>query len=460
MNISGRKRMAKCIRSKESRLIISDPSATKYILSSGLFIFGPAHTKTANALFGRGNIFTARGHEHRHLRNSMNPGFSSNNVRALLPVIRETARKLVDRWESLGFPGNTVDVSGTLNDAALDVIGDAVLEHRFNALAGHSELGRIQRAMVDALSSPTKLGLLLDAALPYIPDLIFRLVWHLPIPTLQMFHQYKKFTDELGVQLAAQDDEGLAEFLPGLARVPDRDIGVHLRTILIAGQDTTGGTMGWILYELAKMPEFQQQLREEILLSKLESQADYDNMPLLNAIINEVLRMYSMFPLSERVVAEDCLLPLSQPITTTVGTQMSQIPIKKGQCLYVAISAYHRLRSIWGPDASEFRPSRWLEQEPCKGQALGPHASLLTFYGGPGVCLGWRLAILELQVFVTEIVSNFIISLPQDDSVRARLAITLVAETADGTRRLPVHIEPIQESKRFCASIGPTPIRH
>ncbi|KAJ7441519.1 cytochrome P450 [Mycena galericulata] len=326
----------------ESRLIISDPSATKYILSSGLFIFGPAHTKTANALFGRGNIFTARGHEHRHLRNSMNPGFSSNNVRALLPVIRETARKLVDRWESLGFPGNTVDVSGTLNDAALDVIGDAVLEHRFNALAGHSELGRIQRAMVDALSSPTKLGLLLDAALPYIPDLIFRLVWHLPIPTLQMFHQYKKFTDELGVQLAAQDDEGLAEFLPGLvtARVPDRDIGVHLRTILIAGQDTTGGTMGWILYELAQMPEFQQQLREEILLSELESQADYDKMPLLNAIINEVLRMYSMFPLSERVVAEDCLLPLSQPITTTVGTQMSQIPIKKGQCLYVAISAY------------------------------------------------------------------------------------------------------------------------
>jgi cytochrome P450 len=83
-------------------------------------------------------------------------------------------------------------------------------------------------------------------------------------------------------------------------------------------------------------------------------------MPLLNALINvspcvprffvdlpenfiqEVLRMYCGFPLSERVATEDCILPLSQPLTTTTGIQISEIPIKKGQCLYVAIAAYHR----------------------------------------------------------------------------------------------------------------------
>ncbi|KAJ7489761.1 hypothetical protein B0H11DRAFT_1912757 [Mycena galericulata] len=106
---------------------------------------------------------------------------------------------------------------------------------------------------------------------------------------------------------------------------------------------------------------------------------------------------------------------------------MSEIPIKKGQCLYLAISAYHRLRSVWGPDASEFRPSRWFEKEPFKGPALGPHASL----------------ILELQVFVAEIVGRLILSLPENDSVRPRLAVTLVAETADGTRQIPVHIEAV-----------------
>ncbi|KAJ7489758.1 cytochrome P450, partial [Mycena galericulata] len=179
--------------------------------------------------------------------------------------------------------------------------------------------------------------------------------------------------------------------------VTDKEIGDQLRTIIIAGQDTTGSTMGWILYKLAQMPDYQRDLREEIRLSKLENQPDYDNMPRLNAIINEVLRMYCAFPLAERLATKDCIIPLSQPITMAAGTQISEIPIKKGQCLYVAISAYHRLRSTWGPDAEEFRPSRWLEQEPpYKGPALGPHASLLTFYGGPGVCLGWRLVYSHL----------------------------------------------------------------
>ncbi|KAJ7136757.1 cytochrome P450, partial [Mycena epipterygia] len=102
----------------------------------------------------------------------------------------------------------------------------------------------------------------------------------------------------------------------------------------------------------------------------------------------EVLRFYSPFPLAERVATEDCVIPLSQPIITTTGEEIKQIPIKKGQYVYVAIASCHRLSSLWGADAHEFRPARWLEPDPYKGPALGPHASLLVFLGGPGVCLG------------------------------------------------------------------------
>ncbi|KAJ6455059.1 hypothetical protein C8R45DRAFT_944359 [Mycena sanguinolenta] len=66
----------------------------------------------------------------------MNPSFSSKSARAAVPLIQETARKLVDRWESLGYPGNTIDISRTLNHAALDLIGDAILGYSFNALTG------------------------------------------------------------------------------------------------------------------------------------------------------------------------------------------------------------------------------------------------------------------------------------------------------------------------------------
>ncbi|KAJ7459564.1 cytochrome P450 [Mycena galericulata] len=363
------------------------------------------------------------------------------------PCVRDSGRKLADRWETLGFVGSTVNIVHTLNAAVLDLVGDAILGNPFNVLVGQSELGGIQKAMLDAVSNPTKLGQLLDAALPYIPDLFLRGISHLPIPGTQLFRKYMKLTDELALRLAGQHDEGLAAGRPSFisslvtSSIPARDIGIHLRSILVAAEDTS--VISQLFGLPMPMPDFQEDLREMIRLSKLQNQADYDNMPLLNAIINEVLRMYPVFPLAERVASKDGVLPLTQPITTVTGAQMSEIPIKKGQCLYLAISAYHRLRSVWGPDASEFRPSRWLEKEPCKGPALGPHAALLTFYGGPSVCLGWRLAILELQVFVAEIVGRFILSLPENDSVRPRLAVTLVAETADGTRQIPVHIEAV-----------------
>ncbi|KAJ6454980.1 hypothetical protein C8R45DRAFT_767233, partial [Mycena sanguinolenta] len=83
----------------------------------------------------------------------------------------------------------------------------------------------------------------------------------------------------------------------------------------------------------------------------------------------EVLRLYPAFPLSERVATEDCILPLSQPMETTTGVEISELPIKKGQCVYVAIASYKRLTSVWGPDAHELRPSRWLEKSPFSGPA-------------------------------------------------------------------------------------------
>ncbi|KAJ7436989.1 cytochrome P450 [Mycena galericulata] len=438
----------------ESRLMISDPSAIQYILNSGTFVLGPSHQKITKLLLGHGNILLTRGDAQRRLVNIMNPCFSSSKVREMLPIMRETAQQLVDRWETLEFPGGTVDLSSTLNEVALDSLGNAILEYPFNSLAGKSELARIQRRMLQSVSSPMRIQQLLDAALPYIPDPIFRLTCHLPIASLRMILDYKKATEKFSVDLAAQKrhemESGMSPGFVGAfgwsfklfaicpqvhefqslvtdGGTPDQEIGVHVRTILAAGQDALGITLGWILYKLAQMPDFQQDLRHEIQLANMEDQPDYGNMPLLNAMINEVLRMYSPLPLAERVASADCVLPLSQSVTNTDGIQMSEIPIKKGQFLYVAIAAYHRLTSIWGPDAGEFRPSRWLAKAPCTGTALGPHASL----------------VLELQVVVVELVRKFVLSLPENDSVKPRVALSLRPETADGIRQLPLHIEHV-----------------
>ncbi|KAJ7800893.1 cytochrome P450, partial [Mycena olivaceomarginata] len=115
-----------------------------------------------------------------------------------------------------------------------------------------------------------------------------------------------------------------------------------------------GGTLGWVLYRLAQMEDYQHALRDEIRLAtaKGTGDPDYDKMPLLNAMINEVLRFYPAFPLAERMATEDCVLPLSQPIISIDGSQILEIPIKKGQLFFVAIASYNRYHV---PRTSEHR---------------------------------------------------------------------------------------------------------
>ncbi|KAJ7692348.1 cytochrome P450 [Mycena olivaceomarginata] len=428
----------------EHRLMVSDPSTLKYILSSPRFALGHSQRKITTLLFGKDNMLIRNGESHRHIRNIINPWFSSKSVRLALPAIRENVRKVIDQWEAQGVPGNTFDISQTLHNSAMDIMGDgwsfrllmiALLEYRFDTLTGQSELSKIQRTILDSASSPTELGQSLMRRFRYIPDALSS---HLV--------QQKRETAAVGA------DHSLIGHLTGLnttdssTGVPDEEIPIHLRTLLVGGGDTVRNRM--TLYKIAQMEGLQQELRNEIQSASRNGldDLDYDNMPFLNAMINLMLefrvggsRLFAPFPLAERVATEDCVLPLSHPVVTTTGRPISEIPIKKGQSIFVAISAYHRLTSIWGPDALEFRPSRWFEEEPCKGSALGPHRSLLTFLAGPHVCPG----LLEIQVFVTEIVHKFVLSLPDNDSVRPSVAVTLVSKTADGVQQLPIHIEAV-----------------
>ncbi|KAF7313968.1 Cytochrome P450 [Mycena chlorophos] len=488
----------------ETRLMISDPATVKFVLNSPAFVSGATQQKAANALFGYGSVFMAQGTSalqsvmvpssppsqhpriasgttHKYLRGLMNPWFSAKNVRSTLPIMQEVAHKLVEHWEHMGFPGSTVDVTRSMGDAAIDIVGDAIFEHPFNGLSGKGNLSKTQRGLVNSMSSASRSALLTDFCLKYIPDFVFGLAVTLPLPGTQMLRDYHRMTDELGSTIVRQKRDTLHgakddAFVTGLLRteddpyngVPDEQIAVHLRTILFAGEDTTvrlrvsEAPSAGCSTNSQRCPNTKKSLREEI--DQVSGDIDYDSLPLLNAIINvrvslpshnpltdvdcmlqEALRIYPALPMAERVAAEDCVLPLSQPITTKSGEEITHIPIQKGQYVYVAIGSYHRLRSIWGEDAAEFKPSRWLESEqPCKGTALGPYASLLTFLAGHGVCLGWRFAVQEIQVLVVEIVRNFVLSLPADNTVRAQcFGLTLVPKTADGVQHIPLHVEHV-----------------
>ncbi|KAF9233341.1 cytochrome P450, partial [Melanogaster broomeanus] len=146
----------------------------------------------------------------------------------------------------------------------------------------------------------------------------------------------------------------------------------------------------------------QTRLREELLAFGGDPTYDQlsNNLLYLDAVVHETLRMYPPVREFTRVVPEDDVIPVSQPIRTKSGEEVNNISIAKGTVITVNISYINRSSAIWGLDAKTWRPERWLEEDgiPKKAQEVQGHRHLLTFVDGPRTCLGKGFAVAEFKV--------------------------------------------------------------
>ena len=61
---------------------------------------------------------------------------------------------------------------------------------------------------------------------------------------------------------------------------------------------------------------------------------------------------------------KDIVMPLSEPIQCTDGTTMSEVPVPAGTNVVIAIQPANVIKELWGDDALEFKPERWLSPAP------------------------------------------------------------------------------------------------
>ncbi|KAI6111685.1 cytochrome P450 [Pisolithus thermaeus] len=162
-------------------------------------------------------------------------------------------------------------------------------------------------------------------------------------------------------------------------------------------------SLTWTLVELARNPDIQSKLRDELLA--FASEPTYDQLqssltlPYLDAVVHESLRIHAPLTDFVRVAAEDDVIPLSEPVITKSGQAVNSISVARETRIGLPFACINRSTSIWGPDAKVFRPEHWLEKDgiPRKAQDVQGYCHLLTFADGPRNCLGKGFAVSEMK---------------------------------------------------------------
>lgn len=171
--------------------------------------------------------------------------------------------------------------------------------------------------------------------------------------------------------------------------------------ILLAGRDTTAGTLSFTFAMLLRHKRVFHKLRSEILE---HFGTDTENLTFhtlkrcdyLRHVLSEVLRLYPQVPHNFRTATRDTTLPRGG------GADESEpIFITKGSAVFYDTYSLQRDKEFWGKDADEFVPERW--DEPQKTHLW----KYIPFNGGPRICLGQQFALTEIGYAVVRILQAF-----------------------------------------------------
>ncbi|KAK4057975.1 hypothetical protein OIO90_001194 [Microbotryomycetes sp. JL221] len=218
--------------------------------------------------------------------------------------------------------------------------------------------------------------------------------------------------DLLSMFMALRDDQGQP--------LSDRQLRDACLNLIIAGRDTTAQALSWTFWRLlAQAPEWMDKVRKE---ADESGELDYDS--------------FRSFTLANSVFMEGLRLSPSVPKNLWTAQGPDQIPngprIEKGDFVMWSDWLQNRLPEIWGQDATEYKPERWIDDEGKLKQES--QWKFHAFNGGYRLCLGQDLAKYEAVVVISTLIKNFDFKfsseynpelMPMEPTPRNRTSLTL-----------------------------------
>ncbi|EAU85619.1 cytochrome P450 [Coprinopsis cinerea okayama7 len=467
-------------------LLTSDPKALHHVfvkdqdvheetdlfLATNSMVFGPS-------------LLSTLGEPHRKQRKMLNPVFSINHMRQMVPIFMEVSTKLGDALSRLTSTGpKEVEVLGWLTRTALELIGQSGFGYSFDPLTEHHE----EHPYVTSVKLLTAMLMkTIWVRLFFLPTIhkwnlggkrlrrfvMDRFSWGasrmfkdivdtMHKTSLEIYHSKKKALEEGDEVVARQIGQGkdlLSILMRANMEADSDDERLHedeliaqVTTFTFAAMDTTSSALCRFFYLLAKHQDVQERLRKEIKEAKQQyGEINYDQLtalPYLDAVCRETLRLYPPVPLISREARRDAILPLGMPITRKDGQRIDEIHVPKGTKIWASILGINRMPELWGPDADEWKPERWLSPLPealRDAKVPGVYSNLMTFIGGGRACIGFKFSQLEMKCVLFVLLDHLRFSLPENKDIKWVMSgIIMPAVDAEKLRpELPLIVERI-----------------
>ncbi|XP_059107755.1 leukotriene-B4 omega-hydroxylase 3 isoform X2 [Peromyscus eremicus] len=377
---------------------------------------------------GDGLLLSA-GDKWSHHRRMLTPAFHFNILKPYVKIFNDSTNIMHAKWQHMISKGSArLDMFEHVSLMTLDSLQKCVFSFNSNCQEKPSEyIAAILELSALVAKRHQQPLLYIDLLYDLTPDgMCFRKACNL----------VHKFTDAvIQKRRCTLPDQGLDDFLKSKAEnktldfidvlllvkdedgkeLSDEDIRAEADTFMFEGHDTTASGLSWILYNLAKHPEYQERCRQEVreLLKDREPEEiewdDLNQLPFLTMCIKESLRLHPPVPVISRCCTQDVVLPDGRVIP-------------KGVVCLISIFGIHHNPSVW-PDPEVYDPFRF---DPENIKDRSPLA-FIPFSAGPRNCIGQTFAMSEMKVALALTLLRFRL-LPDKKEPRRQPELILRAE--------------------------------
>ncbi|MFE0178776.1 cytochrome P450 [Streptomyces sp. NPDC059002] len=321
------------------------------------------------------------------------PAFALGSMRAYHPTMLRVSRRLIAAWDARAEDGTYVDVSADMTRMTLDTIGLAGFGYDFGSFRRTDPHPFVQ-ALVRALAH-------CQAVLGRAPggdhaaaDRAFRKDADFLAQVVDEVIGHRKAAgdtstdDLLGLMLSAPHPSSGA-------LLDEANVRNQIITFLIAGHETTSGTLSFALHHLLRNPAALHLAQAEVdalwgdAPDPEPSYEDVGKLRYVRQVLNETLRLWPTAPAFEREARAD----------TVIG---GRHPVRAGQRLTVLTPMLHR-DPVWGDNVEEFDPERFAPA----AEAARPANAYKPFGTGERACIGRQFALHEATLLLALLIHRY-----------------------------------------------------